>query len=154
MSAQTVARLRIRTCAPAYGHVLDAALHNAKKELVVLDAASPRDEEVIAKKREAIEALRETLDRLRKRREVEDRTTQPEHDTTNDLMPSMSSGGLACVWRKQAHTDVRPPSRQVAVISLGSGNLDNLDTAPSDGDGLPRDPLGRTYSDSGRNTVL
>jgi hypothetical protein len=57
--------------------VLDAALDKAKKELATLEAAQPRDEQAIAKKREAIQAVQETLDRLRKRREVEDRPVRP-----------------------------------------------------------------------------
>jgi hypothetical protein len=57
--------------------VLDAALDKAKKELEVLEAAQPRNEEAIAQKRVAIQAVQETLDRLKKRLDVEDRTTQP-----------------------------------------------------------------------------
>ncbi|MEP6864978.1 MAG: hypothetical protein ABJE66_30440 [Deltaproteobacteria bacterium] len=57
--------------------VLDAALDKAKKELVVLEAAQPRDEQAIAQKRQAIQAVQETLDRLNKRLGVEDRTQQP-----------------------------------------------------------------------------
>jgi beta-phosphoglucomutase-like phosphatase (HAD superfamily) len=47
--------------------VLDAALDKAQKELAALEAAQPRDEDAIAKKRRAIKAVTETLERLRKR---------------------------------------------------------------------------------------
>lgn len=57
--------------------VLDAALGKAKKELTVLEAAQPRDEDAIAQKRAAIQAVQETLDRLKKRLDVEDRPAQP-----------------------------------------------------------------------------
>ena len=47
--------------------VLDAALTKAKKELAALEAAQPRDEDAIAKKRIAIDAVEQTLARLHKR---------------------------------------------------------------------------------------
>lgn len=50
--------------------VLDAALDKAKKELAVLEAAQPRDEDAISKKRRAIDAVTQTLERLHKRVEI------------------------------------------------------------------------------------
>lgn len=47
--------------------VLDAALVKANKELAAMEAAEPRDEDAIAKKKRAIKAVTETLERLRKR---------------------------------------------------------------------------------------
>lgn len=47
--------------------VLDAALEKAKRELAVLVAADPRDEKAIAEKRGAIEAVEQTLVKLRQR---------------------------------------------------------------------------------------
>jgi hypothetical protein len=47
--------------------VLDAALAKGEKELVALEAASPRDERVIAEKREGIEALKLTIAETKKR---------------------------------------------------------------------------------------
>ncbi|MEP6864166.1 MAG: hypothetical protein ABJE66_26305 [Deltaproteobacteria bacterium] len=47
--------------------VLDAALTKAKKELAALESAQSRDEDAIAKKRTAIDAVEQTLATLRKR---------------------------------------------------------------------------------------
>ena len=47
--------------------VLDAALTKAKKELAALEAVQPRDENSIANKRTAIDAVEQTLAALRKR---------------------------------------------------------------------------------------
>lgn len=47
--------------------VLDAALQKAKRELATLMGAVPRDDKAIADKRGAIEAVEQTIQRLRQR---------------------------------------------------------------------------------------